>query len=116
MTALPGAAEEPCAPRTDAGALRLPVSASISGSCRKSKMWSPAAAAVCIWVMPWARVLKGEVNSRTYIIKATITPKEIAPFIARADPRTHTATYPRFPTIFIRGCITPDRNWLRHSV
>ena len=23
------------------------------------------AAAVCIWVMPWARVLRGEVNSRT---------------------------------------------------
>ena len=42
---------------------RLPVSSAFL--VEKSETWSPAAAAVCIWVMPWARVLRGEVNSRT---------------------------------------------------
>ena len=50
------------------------------------------AEAVCMFVMPCAICVSGEVKSRTYRMNETITPNSIVPFIARIEPRTHTAT------------------------
>ena len=61
-------------------------------------------------VMPCAICVRGEVKSRTYMMKDMITPNLIVPFIASTEPMTHTATYATLPITFISGCIRPERN------
>ena len=68
------------------------LSSGISSLSRKSKMRYAEAEAVCMFVMPCAICVSGEVKSRTYRMNETITPNSIVPFIARIEPRTHTAT------------------------
>ncbi len=68
------------------------------------------AEAVCIFVMPCAICVSGDVNSRTYSINDMITPNSIRPLSASMEPTTHTATYEILPITFISGCITPERN------
>ena len=84
----------------------------ISFSSKNSNTLSPAAAVDWSEVKAWAIWDNGFVNNLTYIINATITPNVIYPFIARSAPTIHTITYPKLPTKFISGCISPDKNWL----
>ena len=72
---------------------------------------APTAEAVCIFVMPCAIWVSGEVNRRTYRMNATMTPKSMMrptwPGSSRARTRQHSA---RLPTTFMSGCMMPDRN------
>ena len=86
------------------------LSSCISSSSKNSNTLSLAAPVDCSDVIACAICESGDVNSLTYVINATITPNEIIFFIVKIAPTIHTATYPKFPIKFIRGCINPDKN------
>ena len=59
----------------------------------------------------------GEVNSRTYRVKATIVPyPATAPLTSSTAPTTHTATYPKLPMNAISGCIRLEKNCDFHAL
>ena len=70
-----------------------------------------AAAAICCRTLPtWESWVIGWVKFFTYWMNAWISPTVMAPWAANMLPESATPTYPRLPTKFITGIISPERN------
>ncbi len=62
-------------------------------------------------VVPALSAQGGVVNRRTYKMNEMITPNPSdGSLMTSIEPKTQTATYAMLPTMFIRGCIIPERN------
>ena len=70
----------------------MPLSSESSPSDKNSNTRSEAAAAVCMEVNACASCDSGEVNRRTYRVKAMMTPKPMTSYETSSAPATHTAT------------------------